>query len=151
HWRTRASAARARAATARIRSRSVTIPTIRAKSSTTTTAPTFASFIFSAASPIVSDGSTVSTFLTITSATVSMAPRVALPERTRKGPVLQDRAAGLAVGAVEDRVLLEVDLGERRPADVAGLSEPAVDAVGALVGGAALSQLEAAGELAVDR
>ncbi len=71
HWRTRASAARARWATARRRSRSVTIPTIRTMSSTTTTAPTFASCIFSAASPIVSDGSTVRTSFVIRSATVA--------------------------------------------------------------------------------
>ena len=48
----------------------MTIPTIRTMSSTTTTAPTFAAFIFSAASPIVSEGSTVSTSLTIRSSTV---------------------------------------------------------------------------------
>jgi len=72
HWRTRASAARARWATARSRSRSVTIPTMRTMSSTTTTAPTFASCIFSAASPIVSEGSTVRTPFVIKSATVAM-------------------------------------------------------------------------------
>ena len=49
----------------------MTIPTIRTMSSTTTTAPTFASFIFSAASPIVSDGSTVRTSFVIRSATVA--------------------------------------------------------------------------------
>ncbi len=72
HCRTRASAARAREATARRRSRSVTMPTMRTMSSTTTTAPTFAATIFSAASPIVSDGSTVKTSLIIRSATVAM-------------------------------------------------------------------------------
>ena len=60
-------------------------------------------------------------------------------------------AAGLAGRAVEDRVLLEVDLRDRRPADVARLAEPAVDAVRLLVGGARLAQLEAALELGVHR
>ena len=72
HWRTFASAARARCATARMRSRSVTIPTMRAMSSMTTTAPTPASIIFSAASPIDAVGSTVRTLLFMTSATVAM-------------------------------------------------------------------------------
>src|SRR5581483_7629774 len=149
HCRTRASAARARAATARIRSRSVTIPTILAKSSTTTTAPTFAAFIFSAASPIVSDGSTVSTSLTIRSATVSTRP--SLTQQTGKTAVFEHASPGLAGGAVVDRMLLEVDLGERRAAHVARLAEALVDAVRLRVRGAALAQLEPARELRVDR
>src|SRR5438093_2359748 len=148
HWRTRASAARARAATARMRSRSVTMPTIRTKSSTTTTAPTFAAFIFSAASPIVSDGSTVRTSLTIRSATVSIP---GLSQQSGEAPVLEDATAGLARRAVEDRVLLEIDLCERRAADVTRLGEPSVDAVGLLVGSAAFAQVEAACQFGVHR
>ena len=71
HCRTRASAARARCATARRMSRSVTIPVSRTMSSITTTAPTPASIIFSAASPIEAVGSTVRTFVVMTSATVA--------------------------------------------------------------------------------
>jgi hypothetical protein len=55
-----------------MRSRSVTMPTIRTMSSVTTTAPTPASIIFSAASPIDAAGSTVRTFEFMTSATVAM-------------------------------------------------------------------------------
>src|SRR4029079_18826805 len=44
----------------------------------------------------------------------------------------------------------EVHLRERRAADVAGLAEAPVDAVGLLVGGAGLAQLEPALELGVD-
>ena len=124
HWRTRASAARARCATARSRSRSVTIPTIRTMSSTTTTAPTFASCIFSAASPIVSDGSTVRTSFVIRSATVAIASSLSLPQQARKAAILEHAAAGLARRAVVDRVLLEVDLRDRRAADVTRLAEP---------------------------
>ena len=47
-------------------------------------------------------------------------------------------------------MLLEVDLSDRRPADVTRRAEPAVDPVGLLVGGARLAQLEAALELGVD-
>ncbi len=148
HWRTRASAARAREATARSRSRSVTMPTIRTMSSTTTTAPTFAAFIFSAASPIVSDGSTVSTSFTMRSATVAMghyrrSRESRLSLRTRP-PVWQRRA-------VVDRVLLEVDARDRRLAHVARFAEPVVDAVRPLVARPLLAQREAAGELLVDR
>ena len=73
HCRTRASAARARCATARRMSRSVTMPTSRTMSSMTTTAPTPASIIFSAASPMEAVGSTARTSLFMTSATVAMA------------------------------------------------------------------------------
>jgi hypothetical protein len=48
-------------------------------------------------------------------------------------------------------VLLEVDAGDRGAADVTGLPEPVVDAIDLRVGGAALAQREAAGELLVDR
>src|SRR6185503_8920187 len=151
HWRQRASAARARAATARVRSRSVTMPTIRTMSSTTTTAPTFAASIFSAASPIVSEGSTVRTSLTIRSATVATTSSLSLTKQPRKPPVLEDAPTGLAVGAVEDRVLLEVDLGDGHAADVARLAETPVDAVRLRVVGAPLAQLEPARELRVHR
>ena len=66
-------------------------------------------------------------------------------------PVLQHAAAGLAVGAVVDRVLLVVDARDRRAADVARLVELVVHAVGARVVRAALAQLEPALELGVDR
>ena len=52
--------------------------------------------------------------------------------------VLEHAAARLAVRAVVDRVLLEVDRRDRVPADVAGLAEVVVDAVGPLVVRAAL-------------
>ena len=55
---------------------------------------------------------------------------LSLPKQARKPPILEDAAAGLAFGAVEDRVLLEVDLGDRRAADVARLAELLVHAVG---------------------
>ena len=48
-------------------------------------------------------------------------------------------------------MLLIVDAGDRFPTHVARLTELVVDAVDALVGGAALPQLEAARELGVDR
>ena len=109
----------------------MTIPTIRTKSSTTTTAPTFAAFIFSAASPIESDGSTVRTSLTITSATVAMRRRIRAQRSSRESRrSLRTRPPVWQLRAVVDRVLLEVDLRERRAADVARLAEPAVDAVG---------------------
>src|SRR5205814_2328117 len=65
HSRTRASLECTRPATARIRSRSVKMPIIRPKSETTT-APTPRLVIFSAASPIVSEGSTVKTSFVMT-------------------------------------------------------------------------------------
>src|SRR4051794_7019433 len=74
-----------------------------------------------------------------------------LPQQAREAAVLEDPAARLAGGAVEDRVLVVVDARERRAADVAGLAEPVVDPVGLLVRRAALAQLEAARELRVDR
>ena len=48
-------------------------------------------------------------------------------------------------------MLLEVDAGNGRPADVARLAELVVDPVDTRVGGAALAELEAARELGVDR
>src|SRR4029453_8063206 len=56
-----------------------------------------------------------------------------LLEQLREAAGLEQPAAGLAVGAVEDRVLLEIHLGDRRSADVAGLAELAVDTVDAVV------------------
>ena len=75
-------------------------------------------------------------------------PGLALAEQARQPPVLEHPAAGLARGAVVDRVLLEVDARDRRAADVARLAEPVVDAVGLRVVRAALAQLEPARELA---
>ena len=54
---------------------------------------------------------------------------LALAEQARQPPVLEHAAAGLALRAVVDRVLLEVDARDRRAADVAGLAELVVDAV----------------------
>src|SRR5665213_1975473 len=102
-------------------------------SSTTTTAPTFASCIFSAASPIVSDGSTVRRFFVIRSSTVAMEKSLGLSQEARKAAILEHPPGGLAGRAVVDRVLLEVDLCEWRVADVAGLPQSVVDAVRSLV------------------
>src|SRR5213079_2950852 len=66
-------------------------------------------------------------------------------------PVLEHPAAGQAVGAVVDGVLLEVDAGDGRAADVARLAELLVDPVDARVARAALAELEAARQLGVDR
>ena len=74
-----------------------------------------------------------------------------LAKQARQAPVLEHAPAGLAVGAVVDRVLLEVDARDRRAADVARLAELVVDAIRALVVRAALAQLEPAFELGVDR
>ncbi len=52
-----------------------------------------------------------------------------LAQEPRKPAVLEQAAPGLALRAVVDRVLLEVDAGDRRAADVAGLAELVVDAV----------------------
>src|SRR5439155_10257033 len=60
-------------------------------------------------------------------------------------------ALGLADRAVVNGVLLVADAGDRRAAVRAGLTEPLVHAIGTGVGGAALTQLEAALELSVDR
>jgi hypothetical protein len=62
-----------------------------------------------------------------------------LAQEAGEPPVLQDPAAGLALGAVVDRVLLEVDAREGSAADVARLAELVVDAVRPLVVGAALA------------
>src|SRR5581483_1473371 len=72
-------------------------------------------------------------------------------QQAREPPILEDAAGGLAAGAVEDGVLLEVDLPDRRAADMAGLAEPSVHPVGLLVGGAALAEREPPLELGVDR
>ena len=63
---------------------------------------------------------------------VAVARRL-LAEAPREPPVLEDSSAGLASGAVVDRVLLEVDLRDRGAAAVAGLAELLMDAVGLLV------------------
>ena len=75
----------------------MTMPTIRPKS-VTTTAPTSAACIFSAASPIESDGSTVRTSLTMSSATVAIAGGYASAQQPGEAPVLEHAAAGLALG-----------------------------------------------------
>src|ERR1043166_1457287 len=72
-------------------------------------------------------------------------------QEPREPPVLEDSASGLALGAVVDRVLLEVHARDRRAAHVAGLIELVVDAVDVRVLCAALAQLEPALELRVDR
>ncbi len=74
-----------------------------------------------------------------------------LTKEAREATVLQHPPAGLAGGAVEDRVLVVVDLGERRAAARARLAETPVDEVDGLVARAALAELEAARELGVDR
>ena len=71
-------------------------------------------------------------------------------QKPRHTAILEDAAVGLAGRAVEDRVLLEIDLGKRRSAVRARLAEPVVDAVGVLVVGTREAQLEAAGELVSD-
>ena len=70
---------------------------------------------------------------------------------TRQPPVLQHAAVGLARRAVVDRVLLEVDPGDRRAAARARLAERVVDAVDLSVVLAQQAELEAAGELVADR
>src|SRR5207247_11265052 len=67
-----------------------------------------------------------------------------LPQKTRQAPVLENTTARLALRAVVDRVLLEVDAGDGRAADVARLAELLVHAVDLCVLRAALSELEAA-------
>src|SRR5215204_3594195 len=74
-----------------------------------------------------------------------------LSQETRKPTVLERPATSLALRTVVDRVLLEVDLRDRRPADVARLAELLVYAVRARVARASLSQLEAALQLVVHR
>src|SRR4029078_5332261 len=72
--------------------------------------------------------------------------------RKRGSPgCLEEAAAGLALGAVVDRVLLEVDAGDRSAAGVTGLAELVVDAADLRVLRAALAQFEAPRELGVDR
>src|SRR5215211_3802059 len=77
--------------------------------------------------------------------------RPCLTEKARQAAVLEDTALRLAGGAVEDRVLVEVDARDRRAAVGTRLAKPVVDAVGLAVARTSFSQLEAARELAVDR
>ena len=72
-------------------------------------------------------------------------------EEAREAPVLQGAAAGLALRAVVDRVLLEVDAGERRPAAGAWLAEAVVHAIHLAVLPAVEAQLEPPCELVPDR
>src|SRR5689334_18890465 len=72
-------------------------------------------------------------------------------EKTRETAVLEHVPVRLALGAVVDRVLLEVDAGERRLAAPARLTELVVDAIGLRVVRAGEPQLEAACELVADR
>ena len=65
--------------------------------------------------------------------------------------VLEHAPAGLALRAVVDRVLVVVDALERVAADVARLAEAVVDAVDLRVLRAAVAEVEAAGQLLVDR
>ena len=76
----------------------MTMLTMRTMSSTTTTAPTFSASIFSAASPIVPEGSTVKTSFTMSSATVAIELRAIATQQSGQPPVLEDAAAGLALG-----------------------------------------------------
>jgi hypothetical protein len=62
-----------------------------------------------------------------------------LSQEPRQPAILQDPAAGLALRAVEDGVLVEVDALDRSGADVAGLVELVVDAVDLRVLRAALA------------
>src|SRR5262249_55269061 len=71
--------------------------------------------------------------------------------QSREAPVLEHAALGLALGAVVDRVLLEVDSRERRAAAPARLAELVVDAVGLRVVRTGEPELEPALELVVDR
>src|SRR3954453_9282232 len=75
----------------------------------------------------------------------------ALPQEAGEPAVLERPSARLAFRAVVDRVLLEVDARDRRPAHVARLAEVVMDAIRLRVVRAALAQLEPAGELGVDR
>src|SRR5256885_16166907 len=73
-----------------------------------------------------------------------------LAKEPRQPPVLEDAAARLARRAVEDRVLLEVDLRERRAADVTRPTEAPVDAGGLLAGAPPPSELGPAPEPEAD-
>src|SRR5579871_3252557 len=72
-------------------------------------------------------------------------------QEPRHSPVLEDAAAGLARGAVVDRVLVEIDAGDRRAAPFARAAELVVDTVGLLVVRAGEPQLEPAVHLRADR
>src|SRR5919204_6573193 len=56
-----------------------------------------------------------------------------LAEEPREAAILEDAPFSLTGRAVVDRVLVEVDLGDRRAAVGARLAEPVVDPVGNLV------------------
>ena len=114
HSRTRASLECTLPATARMRSRSVKIPIIRPKSETTT-APTPSFVIFSAASPIVSEGSTVRTSFVMTSPSVGVGASVdgALARALRK----RDTSTVMPVDEGADVVALP-ELQRREPATV---------------------------------
>ena len=73
------------------------------------------------------------------------------PEQPREPAVLEHPPAGLALRAVEDRVLLEVDAGDRRAAVRARLAEAVVHLVRLLVRRPGEAQLEALGEELADR
>src|SRR5215210_869457 len=81
----------------------------------------------------------------------SKARRRALAKQAGQPPVLEDPAPRLAARAVEDRVLVVVDLGERRAAARARLAEAPVHSIDRLVARAALARLQAPRELRVDR
>src|SRR5262245_32023230 len=72
-------------------------------------------------------------------------------QQSREAPILEYAALGLALRAVVDRVLVEVDARKRRAAAPARLAEPVVDAIGLRVVRAREPQLEPALELVVHR
>ena len=74
-----------------------------------------------------------------------------LAEQPRHAAVLQHPAAGLAGRAVEDGVLLVVDLPQRVAAPRARLAEPPVDEVDVLVALAGEPQLERTRQVVLDR
>src|SRR5689334_13376422 len=73
-----------------------------------------------------------------------------LLEETREPAVFQRSAAGLACGAVRDRVLLEVHPRQRLAAAWAGGAESPVDEVHAGVVLPLLAELQRTGEILVD-
>src|SRR5215217_4317736 len=74
-----------------------------------------------------------------------------LLQQPGQAAVLEQATARLTFRAVVDRVLLEIDARDRRRAHVALLAETVVDPVRPLVGRSALTQLEPALELGLDR
>ena len=74
----------------------------------------------------------------------------AYTEQPREPPVLEHPPARLALGAVEDRVLLEVDAGDGSAAVRARLAQAVVDLVRLLVGRTRQAEFQAGGEELAD-